>query len=175
MDVTEVRVNLTDENSDRLMAFCSITFDDMFVVRDIKIIDGPTGPFVAMPSRRLMSHCPSCKNKNHLKSNYCSECGRRLPEHKSAGESQQSRLYADIAHPINAECRELIQRSILVEFQLELDRSRQPGYVPKSDEDFSPVRSKRPGGSGPIGSKVRTQSLVSIKSKAMIINSMAPN
>ena len=60
MDITEVRVKLMEDSDDRLRAFCSVTFDDSFVVRDLKIIDGTSGPFVAMPSRKLTSHCPKC-------------------------------------------------------------------------------------------------------------------
>ena len=59
MEITEVRVKLMDEPGERLQAFCSITFDDAFVVRDLKIIEGTTGPFVAMPSRKLTGHCRS--------------------------------------------------------------------------------------------------------------------
>ncbi|MCL4110289.1 UNVERIFIED_CONTAM: hypothetical protein GTU68_038645 [Idotea baltica] len=53
MDITEVRVKLVSDEESRLQAFCSITFDREFVVRDLKVIDGPKGAFVAMPSRRL--------------------------------------------------------------------------------------------------------------------------
>ena len=43
MEITEVRIKLMEDNSgsnERLQAFCSITFDDMFVIRDLKIIEG---------------------------------------------------------------------------------------------------------------------------------------
>jgi len=50
MEITEVRLALREE--DRLKAFCSITFDNAFVVRGLKVIEGNTGLFVAMPSRR---------------------------------------------------------------------------------------------------------------------------
>ncbi len=50
MEITEVRLTLRQE--DRLKAFVSITFDNAFVVRGLKVIDGNTGLFVAMPSRR---------------------------------------------------------------------------------------------------------------------------
>ena len=56
MEITEVRIKLMEDNSgsnERLQAFCSITFDDMFVIRDLKIIEGAKGFFVAMPSRKL--------------------------------------------------------------------------------------------------------------------------
>ena len=66
VEITEVRVKLMEEAGERLQAFCSITFDDAFVVRDLKIIEGATGPFVAMPSRKLTAHCPQCGCKNHL-------------------------------------------------------------------------------------------------------------
>jgi stage V sporulation protein G len=50
MEITEVRLTLRDE--ERLKAFVSITFDNAFVVRGLKVIEGNTGLFVAMPSRR---------------------------------------------------------------------------------------------------------------------------
>ncbi|MCA9751479.1 MAG: septation regulator SpoVG [bacterium] len=50
MEITEVRVNLQDE--DVLKAFVSVTFDDEFVIRGLKVIQGAEGRFVAMPARR---------------------------------------------------------------------------------------------------------------------------
>ena len=47
MEITEVRVKLVGNDSDRLKAFCSITLDADFVVRDLKIIDGVSGELVA--------------------------------------------------------------------------------------------------------------------------------
>ncbi|HNV33961.1 MAG TPA: septation regulator SpoVG [Bacillota bacterium] len=51
MDITDVRVRKVVTNS-RMKAIATITFDDCFVVRDIKVIDGQDGLFVAMPSRK---------------------------------------------------------------------------------------------------------------------------
>ncbi len=50
MDVTEVRVFPVQE--DRLKAYVTVTFDDCFVVRDLKVISGNNGLFVAMPSKK---------------------------------------------------------------------------------------------------------------------------
>lgn len=50
MKITEVRISLCNE--DRLKAFANVTFDDEFVVRGLKIIEGRNGLFVSMPSRR---------------------------------------------------------------------------------------------------------------------------
>ena len=50
MDVTEVRVFPVEE--DRLKAYVTITFDNCFVVRDLKVIEGNKGLFVAMPSKK---------------------------------------------------------------------------------------------------------------------------
>jgi stage V sporulation protein G len=50
MEITDVRISLREEP--RLKAFVTMTFDDCFVIRGVKIIDGPSGLFVAMPSRR---------------------------------------------------------------------------------------------------------------------------
>lgn len=65
-----------------MKAIVSITFDNMFAVHDIKVIEGEKGLFVAMPSRKGLDG-----------------------EHR------------DIAHPINAETRKLIQDRILLEYE----------------------------------------------------------
>lgn len=137
MEITEVRIKLMDNTDDRLRAFCSITFDNSFVVRDLKIIDGSSGPFVAMPSRKLTAHCPRCGFKNHLKAPYCNHCGDRLREDRLARDSEgRTKLYADIAHPINSSCRETIQQRVIAEFQMELERAKQPGYESRYDDDY---------------------------------------
>ncbi len=63
MEITEVRIKLMEDSEDRLRAFCSITFDHSFVVRDLKIIEGTTAPFVAMPSRKLTGRCGKCGSR----------------------------------------------------------------------------------------------------------------
>lgn len=144
MKVTEVRIKLTGETDDRLLAFCSVTFDDCFVVRDLKIIDGSTGPFVAMPSRKLTTHCPSCRCKNHLRSSYCNQCGADMrSESSSQGRDGHQRLYADIAHPINSGCREMIQKSVIAEFEKELELAQLPGYRSRYDDDYEHVEDGR--------------------------------
>jgi stage V sporulation protein G len=50
MHITEVRISLREDA--KLKAFASITLDDCFVIRGLKIIKGQTGTFVAMPSRK---------------------------------------------------------------------------------------------------------------------------
>lgn len=136
MQITEVRIKLMEEDSqERLKAFCSITFDDAFVVRDLKIIEGANGLFVAMPSRKLTARCPFCGCKNHLRANHCNQCGKRLGEARIVRDDDgRAKLYADIAHPINSSCRDAIQKRVLEEFQLELERSKLEGYVSRYDD-----------------------------------------
>ena len=50
MEITEIRVTL--RNEDKLKAFVNVTFDNAFVVRGLKVIDGNNGFFVSMPSRK---------------------------------------------------------------------------------------------------------------------------
>ena len=134
MEITEVRIKLMESSEDRLRAFCSITIDECFVVRDLKIIDGTSGPFVAMPSRKLTGHCQRCSHKNQLRASYCNNCGVKLQVDTNIDSPQK--LYADVAHPINSECREMIQNAVISEFEAELDRSAQPGYRSRYDDDF---------------------------------------
>ena len=138
MEITEVRIKLMEDNSgsnERLQAFCSITFDDMFVIRDLKIIEGAKGFFVAMPSRKLTDRCGHCGTKNHLRSRFCNQCGSRLDENRAIRDADgRAKLHADIAHPINSMCREKIQGAVLASYADELERSKLPGYVSRYDD-----------------------------------------
>jgi len=131
MEISEVRVKLVDNKDDRLKAFCSVTMDNEFVVRDIKIIEGATGLFVAMPSRKMSDHCEKCGSKNHLRAKFCNNCGAALPENRARKDFKgRMKLHADIAHPINAECRRKIQEKVIIAFKQEVEKSKQPGYKP---------------------------------------------
>ncbi len=83
MDITEIRVTLRDE--ERLRGFANVTFDDAFVIRGMKIIQGNNGFFVSMPSRK-----------------------------------RPDGTYQDIAHPINKDMRDLIEREVLAAYEKEL-------------------------------------------------------
>lgn len=143
MQLTEIRVNLCDGASSRLKAFCSITFDNTFVIRDIKLIDGHEGLFLAMPSRKLSDHCPRCGDKNHLRARFCNNCGVRLDENRhqqfrngNSHSAPKLKLHADIAHPINARSRDEIEEQVLRAYYEEVERSKQPGYVPLKVDSF---------------------------------------
>src|ERR1700761_7732485 len=128
MQLTEVRINLCEGESNRLKAYCSLTFDDTFVIRDVKLIDGNDGLFLAMPSRKLCDRCRRCGEKNHLRARFCNSCGSRLNENRylhyqnHKGPSRL-KLHADIAHPINAMCRAELERRVFEAFREEIERS----------------------------------------------------
>jgi stage V sporulation protein G len=131
MEITEVRVKLIDNKDERLKAFCSMTIDNDFVVRDIKVIMGTNGYFVAMPSRKMSDHCPKCGGKNHLRARFCNNCGASLNEDRAKKDMKgRMKLHADMAHPINAQCRQAIQDKIVKAFEEELEKSKLPGYKP---------------------------------------------
>ncbi len=52
MKISDVRIRIVKKDDGKLKAVASITFDECFVVHDIKVIDGSEGVFVAMPSRK---------------------------------------------------------------------------------------------------------------------------
>ena len=140
MNITEVKVKrIEDKRNERLRAFCTVTIDGEFVVRDLKIIEGAKGTFVAMPSRKLVDRCPSCGGKNHLRAKYCNDCGARLADNRAERDEQgRAKLHADIAHPINSRCREELQRVVLQAYKEESGRSREPGYRPPEYETEGP-------------------------------------
>ncbi len=53
MNITDVQVRKIKAENTKLKAVASITIDDCFAIHDIKIIDGPNGIFIAMPSRKI--------------------------------------------------------------------------------------------------------------------------
>jgi stage V sporulation protein G len=135
--ITEVRIKLMEggNENERLQAFCSVTFDDAFVVRDLKIIEGTKGSFVAMPSRKLTDHCGHCGCKNHLRARFCNQCGGKLDEVRATRDADgRVKLHADIAHPINSSARELIQAAVIRAYQEEKERAKLPGYVCRYDD-----------------------------------------
>ncbi len=142
MKITEVRVRLVENKDDRLKAFCSMTIDREFVIRDIKVIEGQGGCFVAMPSRKMSDHCERCGCKNHLRAKYCNGCGRTLlGDRIKKDPNGKVKFHADVAHPINIECRQRIQREIVLAYKAEVERSKLPGYKPMDmdvDDDDVP-------------------------------------
>src|SRR5215218_7196951 len=150
--ITEVRIKLMEDNTEneRLQAFCSVTFDDAFVVRDLKIIEGSKGSFVAMPSRKLTDRCHGCGYKNHLRARFCNSCGHKLDEYRAVRDADgRAKLHADIAHPINSACREVIQTAVIKSYTDERERAKMPGYVCTYDDydgedfDFAPAGAGR--------------------------------
>jgi len=83
MKITEVKVFAVNE--DRLKAYVSITIDNCFVVRDLKIIRGNDGLFVAMPSKK-----------------------------------RKDGQFKDIAHPLNQETRDEIERAVFEAYENEV-------------------------------------------------------
>ncbi|MCZ7649117.1 MAG: septation protein SpoVG family protein [Planctomycetota bacterium] len=137
MRITEIKIKLVSRPTDKLLAFASVTFDQSFVVRDIRLIQGNSGLFVAMPSRKMTDRCPGCGFKNHLQAQFCNQCGKRLNPNRSRTDNRgRAKLHADIAHPINSRCRTELQAAILKAYQDEQERARQPGYVAPNFDDY---------------------------------------
>jgi len=101
MEITQVKVFPVEE--ERLKAYVSIVLDDCFLVSDLKVIQGPNGVFVSMPSKR-----------------------------KKNGE------FKDIAHPLNRETRERMERRILSEY--ERVRTEMPAPTAVVSEEETPAQ-----------------------------------
>lgn len=84
MDITDIRIKRIASEG-KMKAVVSVTFDDAFVVHDIKIIEGQNKLFTAMPSRKT-------------------------PENE----------YKDIAHPINKEMRDMLEKAIIEQYEKEM-------------------------------------------------------
>lgn len=80
MEITDIRVKKVSSEG-KMKAVVSVTFDNAFVVHDIKVIEGQEKLFTAMPSRRT-------------------------PDNE----------FKDIAHPINSEMRDILEKAIIAEY-----------------------------------------------------------
>ena len=70
--------------------------------------------------------CPKCRGKNHLRARFCNECGASLPGKRMPDLAEgSSKLHVDVAHPINSECRNQIQKAILDAYHEEVKHADQ--------------------------------------------------
>ncbi len=131
MEITEVRVFLKDSPDKKLKAYVTVTFDNAFVVRNIKVIEGTNGLFIAMPSRKIKQPCPKCGFKNELRSKYCNQCAAQLPlVSQAVGQEASAQLeHKDIAHPITQPFREYLQKRVLEAYEQEKTKGSSVGHT----------------------------------------------
>lgn len=141
MKITEVRIFLRESQDGKLRAYATLTFDNEFVVRNMKVIEGNQGLFIAMPSRRMTEACPKCGSKNPARSKFCSACGNSLGEIRQRiidavdEEGARQSEHRDIAHPITSECREYIQREVIKAYEKEKVRVAKDETSPSSEKE----------------------------------------
>lgn len=120
MEITEVRIFPKEGQDKKLKAYVTVTFDNAFVVRNIKVIQGLTNLFIAMPSRKVRHPCPKCHFKNEAGSKFCNQCGASLPAVNSQLSAAEDKLeHRDIAHPITQQFREYLQDKVLETYKKE--------------------------------------------------------
>jgi len=146
MKITEVRIFPTESRDGKLKAFATMTFDDWFVVRNVKVIQGNNGLFVAMPSRKAVTACSKCQYKNVIGSKYCNQCGAQVHAHVEShhGGDRESHggSHMDIAHPITQECRVYIQDKILEAYSKEAPQEKGSSEPVEKTAKPEPVEEK---------------------------------
>lgn len=124
MQITEIRVFLKESQDKKLKAYTTVTFDNAFVVRNIKVIQGASGLFIAMPSRKVKITCGKCGFKNEVGSRFCNHCGTGIPPqaaHTPIHDEEDKSEHRDIAHPITQEFRDYLQKKILDAYKQEVE------------------------------------------------------
>jgi stage V sporulation protein G len=114
VEITDVQVKLADHANGRLRAYCSIVLDHVFVVREIKVIDGTNGLFVAMPTRTIQRRCQECVAKSDVDVGFCTQCGAKQPS------PPEGRKHADTVHPITKPFRLKLESRVLAEVEAKL-------------------------------------------------------
>jgi stage V sporulation protein G len=134
MEISEVRIALRDSagtggpesrvGEKRLKAYVTVTFDQCFVVRNIKVIEGRNGLFVAMPSQKPKIVCAHCAYRNDSGGRFCAQCGAAATQ--PSAEPEPGEAHRDIAHPITLQFRQYVQQRVLQAYEAERARGR-PG------------------------------------------------
>ncbi len=107
--VTNVEIELSyDPRHPTCLAQLSITFDGCFVIHGLRLIQAHSGLYVAMPDECLKEHCRTCGRLQQCDHDFCSVCGQENPMPK-----RSSKLYKDIAHPLNRACRTMIHDAVV--------------------------------------------------------------
>lgn len=120
MEITEIRIFPKEGQDKKLKAYVTVTFDNVFVVRNIKVIQGSDALFIAMPSRKLKSACPRCGFKNEAGSRFCNHCAGEIPANMGQVNVPDAKVdHRDIAHPVTQEFREYLQKRILDAYKKE--------------------------------------------------------
>ena len=134
MEITEIRVFPKEGQDKKLKAYTTVTFDNVFVVRNIKVIQGSNSLFIAMPSRKIKHACPKCNFKNETGSKHCNQCGGALPHNLTHEEFIDSKAeHRDIAHPITQQFREYLQGRVLEAYKKEAEAG-----FPRGSSDGDP-------------------------------------
>jgi stage V sporulation protein G len=138
MEITEIRVFLKESPDKKLKAYTTVTFDNVFVVRNIKVIQGAGGLFIAMPSRKIKTVCPKCNFKNEVGSRFCSYCGVALSAHhqEEAVPRDAKAEHRDIAHPVTQQFRDYLQGKILDAYKAELEKAPSLRQTDNAEEQF---------------------------------------
>lgn len=127
MQITDVKVRPVSGQSNRVKAYCSITFDNAFVVKDIRIVQGTNGFIVAMPVKKMTFNCFRCGVRNPVNASFCMNCGSkvRAPAPKQVGDDGRPITQTDVAHPINLETRKMIEKAVLEEYNKQIEKFKQ--------------------------------------------------
>jgi stage V sporulation protein G len=151
VEITEVRISLREGGNKKLKAYATITFDDCFVIRNIKVIEGRSGLFVAMPSRKMRQFCPRCGKKVDLNSRFCNQCGAELPPPpKDIEEQKSSQVHQDLAHPINQQFRDYLQKKVLDAYDKEKENKVQDESESGPAEDSVSAKENREKPQDPV-------------------------
>jgi stage V sporulation protein G len=103
----------------RIRGYARIVLDGELVVNDLKVIEGPHGLFVAMPSKDVRDRCVHCGFRTAMRANFCSECGRGLSAGRAVDDPRcrdgRGRMSTriDVAHPITTDLRREIESAVL--------------------------------------------------------------
>jgi len=126
MQVTNVELDLAQTHK-VLRAYAKVTFDDVFVVHGIRLIEKEGILIACMPNRKRWLDCTECRVAVAILDDYCGRCGNRQPpiiarmeqlryELGCAAGDDHVRPFLDVCHPITRSFREAIESAVVTAY-----------------------------------------------------------
>jgi stage V sporulation protein G len=141
LEITDIRIRLSETGGagGNLLGMAEVIFNNVFVVKEFRIIEGPKKRFVAPPTRPITDHCPRCDRTNDMRFHYCGHCGWKLKENRAERRKDNGKydLYREVAHPITDECRMMIQKEVLRAYDEEVDREQHYEELAEREDEIT--------------------------------------
>lgn len=121
LDISDVRVRLSDRGPGGLVAYASLIVNGSLVLHELKVIAAPSGDLIlAMPNRPSMLRCSHCNHSVPINDSFCGRCGQPQPPGRVFRDKNGvPKARFDVVHPANAATRAEMEAAVFAVYYAE--------------------------------------------------------